>query len=282
MHERAVVVGGGAHVCVRTGGVTDVPDPVVLVPGAGCSGDAFHVDLVDALAARRRVVVVDPRDTGRSTTTTGDTPEYALPDLADDLTAVLRAVLRPGERAHVVGVSTGGSLGQVVALDHPDLVASLTLVSATPGVPGLEAPDLPGPTAALSAASGLPDPDWTDDDAVVDWMVEVERPYRPTVFDEDDVRATARATVDRSTDPSAAAHHYAAAPGPPWRHRLGDLRVPVTVVHGDDDPFFPLAHAHALAAEIPGARLVVLPGSGHGVPVRRHWPAFVDLVAREA
>lgn len=272
--ERLVDVGGGVRLAVRTAGPAD-GDPVVLLAGAACSGDAWHPDLVAALARRRRVVVVDHRDSGRSTLTSGDEPAYALPDLAADVVAVLRDVLAPDERADLVGVSMGGSIAQLVALDHPDLVGHVVLVSCTPGAPGQEADDLPGPTLSTST----PDPDWADRESVVAWMVETERPYRPTVFDEDDVRATARETVARATDPSAAAHHYAAGGGPPWRPRLADLRVPVTVVHGDDDPMFPLPHARALAREIPGARLVVVPGSGHGVPVRRHWPAFVDLVA---
>ena len=49
----------------------------------------------------------------------------------------------------------------------------------------------------------------------------------------------------------------------PWFSRLGEIRVPTLVVHGEEDPLFPLPLAEAMAAEIPGATLLVEPGVGH-------------------
>ena len=53
-----------------------------------------------------------------------------------------------------------------------------------------------------------------------------------------------------------------------WRERLGEIAAPTLVVHGEDDPFFPIGNGEALAAEIPGARLVRLPGVGQELPPR--------------
>ena len=61
---------------------------------------------------------------------------------------------------------------------------------------------------------------------------------------------------------------------PRWRERLGEITAPTLVVHGDEDPFFPYGNGVALAAEIPGATLLTLPGVGPGLP-RVAWPAFV-------
>ena len=68
-------------------------------------------------------------------------------------------------------------------------------------------------------------------------------------------------------------------PAPRWRERLGEMSaVPTTVVHGTADPVFPLGNGEALAREIPGARLVTLPGGGHELPPAA-WTALVDAIA---
>ena len=69
------------------------------------------------------------------------------------------------------------------------------------------------------------------------------------------------------------------AEGPRWRERLGSLQVPTTVLHGTDDPLFPIGNCEALAREIPGARFVRLDGVGHELPPRA-WGAVIDAIAR--
>ena len=66
---------------------------------------------------------------------------------------------------------------------------------------------------------------------------------------------------------------------PRWRERLGEITVPTLVVHGDEDPFFPHGNGVALAAEIPGATLLTLPGIGQGVP-RATWPDVAEALLR--
>ena len=63
-----------------------------------------------------------------------------------------------------------------------------------------------------------------------------------------------------------------------WRSRLGTLRVPTLVVHGERDPLFPPGHGRALAREIPGATLFVLPGMGHETPPRSTWDVVVPAI----
>jgi pimeloyl-ACP methyl ester carboxylesterase len=64
---------------------------------------------------------------------------------------------------------------------------------------------------------------------------------------------------------------------PPLRPRLGELAMPVLVLHGTEDPLFPPAHGEALAREIPDARLVLLPGGGHELP-RPAWDIAVPAI----
>ena len=86
-------------------------------------------------------------------------------------------------------------------------------------------------------------------------------------FDEASARAHAEAEVARTTDVRCATTSIAFADhGPRWRERLGEIITPTLVLHGEDDPFFPIGNGEALAAEIPDARLVRLDRVGHRLP----------------
>ncbi|GEK21177.1 alpha/beta fold hydrolase [Cellulomonas xylanilytica] len=268
MTERMVDVAAGVRLCVDVSGAGEL---LVLVHGAGCSLVAWPDDLVDQLGRRHRVLRYDARDQGRSTTWPAGEPGYGMSDVVEDVVALLDD--EGARSAHVLGVSGGGMVGQLLALDHPSRVASLTLVSSTPGGDGL-----PGMSEDLHAffAGDTGEPDWDDRDALLAYLTELERPFQRDGFDEELQREIARRTLARSGDLRASTTNpYLVDPGPPWRDRLGDVTAPTLVVHGADDPLFPPAHGEALAREIPGAELLVLPGVGHGVPPRRAWPELV-------
>ena len=88
---------------------------------------------------------------------------------------------------------------------------------------------------------------------MVEYLVEAERPFSPA-FDEAAMRDLAGRVYDHSTDLEAS---FSDSPefelGAPWRHRLGEITAPTLVIHGADDPMFPVEHGRALAAEIPRA-----------------------------
>lgn len=274
----------GARLCVRREGSPADP-AVVLLHGAGQSLVAWPDELCRRLvAAGLQVVRTDARDAGRSTTDPVGSPTYALRDLVTDAAAVI-SHLDLGA-AHVVGLSQGAAVAQLLALDAPHLVASLTLASSTPGGPGHDQPDLPAmsPELAATFAEEGPAPDWGDRQAVATYLVDAERPFvsphRP--FEEATIRGVAEATVARSTDVAAqVTNPFLIDPGAPWRDRLGEVSVPTLVVHGEDDPFFPLGHGEALRDAIGGARLLALARTGHEIPPAHTWdvvvPAIVEL-----
>ena len=72
------------------------------------------------------------------------------------------------------------------------------------------------------------------------------------------------------------------AEGEVSRRRLSSIAVPTLVIHGTEDPMFPLAHGEALAREIHGARLVTLDGAGHGVDQADWDPIARAIVAHTA
>jgi pimeloyl-ACP methyl ester carboxylesterase len=138
---------------------------------------SWDAELCERLAAGRRFVIrADSRDVGRSVTYARGAPQYALRDLVADAIGLLDTFGLA--RAHLVGMSAGAAIAQLVGLDHPARVASLTLSSSTPGIPGEENCDLPPVSEVLKAffTHGLPEPDWADRAAVIDYLVEAERP----------------------------------------------------------------------------------------------------------
>jgi pimeloyl-ACP methyl ester carboxylesterase len=224
----------------------------------------------------RYVIRYDQRDTGRSVTYEPGAPKYTGPDMVADAVGILDAL--GVARAHIVGISMGGGVAQFVALDHPDRVESLTLISTSPA--GSDQ-DLPGMSDALRAhfAEPPPEPDWSDRAAVIEYMVEDARPYASPSqpFDEAPWRELAGRDFDRSINLASSANHFLVEGGGRWRERLGDLRIPTLVLHGTEDPLFPFEHGVALAREIPGADLIALEQTGHELP-RRAWDIVVPAI----
>jgi pimeloyl-ACP methyl ester carboxylesterase len=273
MNERIVPV-NGVDLCVETFG--DRSDPgILLIMGSAASMDWWEEEFCRRLASGGRFVIrYDHRDTGRSVSYEPGAPPYTMQDLAADAAGLVDALGFP--RAHVVGMSMGGAIAQLVALDHPGRVASLTLISTGPAAPGPEDPDLPGMSAETMAAFAVAEPDWTDRDAVIDYLLQLARvsasQSRP--FDEASFRDLAGRAIDRTRNVQASlTNHHLMGGGERLRHRLPDLDLPTLVVHGDEDPVVHPANGRALAKEIPGARLVTLERTGHELP-----PAAWDTV----
>lgn len=258
--ERMFTINGAAS-CVEVLGGAD--NPAVLLIGSSMLSwpDALVERLV---AGGRRVIRYDVRDTGRSESYPPGEPGYSLADLVDDAVGVLDATAT--RVAHVAGMSAGGWIAQLLTLDHPDRVATLTLIASRPNTPGPVDDDLPGHAAAvMEAIRSTPEPDWSDERAVVDRLVQQARTFAGAgAFDEDAARAQAEAVVVRTTNVKSAMTNLGFADhGPRWRERLGEIDAPTLVLHGEDDPFFPIGNGEALAAEIPNARLVRLARTGH-------------------
>ena len=76
---------------------------------------------------------------------------------------------------------------------------------------------------------------------------------------------------------SSQINHFLIALGEPSRHRLGEIGVPTLVIHGENDPVFPIDHAEAMASEIPDARLVRLTDTGHLV-LSGNWDVVVPAI----
>jgi pimeloyl-ACP methyl ester carboxylesterase len=259
----------GAELCVDTFGDPTRP-AVLLIMGGASSMDRWEEPFCDRLAvAGRYVIRYDHRDTGGSTAYPPGEPGYTGDDLVADALGILD--LSGVQRAHLVGMSMGGGIAQQIAVDHPQRVCSITLMSTSPVGTGPEFPELPPMSDALRAVfSGdaePAEPDWSDREAAVAFLLEGERPYAGSRgLDEEAMRALLGRVYDRSTSLPSANNHFMLDGSDTERARLAEIAVPALVVHGADDPLFPPAHGEALAREIPGARLLVIAGLGHEFP----------------
>jgi pimeloyl-ACP methyl ester carboxylesterase len=257
----------------------------VLIAGAASSMDWWDEELCRRIADRGRFVVrYDHRDTGQSTSYPAGSPSYSGGDLRRDVVSVIDALGLPS--AHLAGVSMGGAIAMVVALEQRERVASLTVISSSSTAPGEDG--LPGMDPSVSAlfADPPPPPDWSDREAAVRYMVENERPYAgPGDFEESRSRALAERVYDRTRDIAATMtnHWILEDDGGAIRPRLSELAgLRTLVMHGTADPMFPPEHGRALAREIPGARLIELDGMGHGFPPPRLWDVVAGALAEQS
>jgi len=271
----------GAELCVDT--IGDPAHPaVLLIMGAAGSMDRWEEPFCERLAAAGRYVIrYDHRDTGGSTTYPPGKPGYSSDDLFADPLAILDHL--GVERAHLVGLSMGGAIAQWIAIHNPERVLSLTLMSTSPvGTGGAELPPM---SDAMRMAFGEQpeEPDWSDREAAIAFLLEAERPYAGSRgVDEPALRALLGRVYDRSASLPSANNHFMLAGSETTRTRLAEITVPALVIHGTDDPLFPLPHGEALAREIPGAELLVIDGLGHEFPPSAWDEVLPALSARTA
>lgn len=271
----------GIELCTQTFGDPAAP-ALLLIGGAEASMDWWDDEFCAGLAAGGRYVIrYDTRDTGRSTTFPPGEPPYGSDALLGDAVGLLDELGIAA--AHVVGVSMGGGIAQHLAVHHPERVGSLTLIATSPGGPGGPGhPDLPPMSeelAARFAEGGDEAPDWSDREAVIAYYTEGERTFAGTIpVDEERLRHIVGRAWDRGPALASAQNHWRLDGGEPVRARLGEITVPTLVLHGTEDPLLPYGHGEALAREIPGARLVPLPGMGHQMPPPELWDTAIPAI----
>ncbi|HVG79716.1 MAG TPA: alpha/beta fold hydrolase [Patescibacteria group bacterium] len=227
-------------------------EPLLLVPGLSGQG-AFWSPQVADLSRDFRVVIHDHRGAGQST---HSRITYSVEQMADDVLKLMDALRI--ETAHFVGHSTGGAIGQVIALDHPRRLRSLVL-SAT----------------------------WAGPDPYFRRVFESRKEVLQTLGLEAYLRASALflmppAWVSANDRVLTEQHRAALAGAAPIevmtsridaivrhdrRARLGEIRVPTLVIVAQDDMITPRFYSDELASRVPGAKLVVLDGGGHFAPV---------------
>lgn len=221
--------------------------PVLLLHGLGSAGGDWLMQFGPLSAAGYRVLAPDLRGFGRSSAP----PEVTVPAMAEDMALFLKQI--GAVPAHVVGISMGGTVALQLALDHPETVRKLVLVNTfarlrfglREGLYFLRRSFL----ARLKGPAGQAE------------MVAQQVFPRP---DQEMMRQNLYRRIIQ-TNPCA----YRSAMQSLMRFdvtaRLGELRMPVLVVTGAEDTTVPPPIQSDMARDIPGARHVIVEGSGHGI-----------------
>ena len=279
---------GDLDICYETFG--DPGDPaMLLIMGLGTQMVAYHDEFCAQLADRGFYVIRhDNRDIGRSThLDAAPVPSfvqlvkrdrkspYTLADMAGDGVGVLDAL--GIEQAHIVGTSMGGMIAQTVAIRHPERTLSLVSIMSNTG-------DFFNGQPALTMYAVLLRPSPRERDGFIEHAVEMFSKLGGTGFppEVEDLREIASLSYDRGHDARGSQRQLWAIVAD--RDRAPELRkltVPATVIHGAQDKLVRPSGGRATARAIPGARLVEIPGMGHGLP-RGAWPAIIGAIADTA
>lgn len=256
--------------------------PILMIMGLGWQLTRWPAQVIaNLIAAGHRVITFDNRDIGLSQKMDelgppnlpeimaarmagrAATAPYALDDMARDAVGVLDAL--GIQRAHIVGASMGGMIGQLVAADHGARALSLTSIMSSSANPALPPPR---PAAMALFATRPPDPK-TDLEGFVARGIETARVLQSPAFPEPDetLRTRVIADYERCYHPPGFARQYAAIiAAPDRRPKLKKLNLPVVVLHGADDPLVPVEAGRDTAENAPGSEIQVVPGMGHDFP----------------
>ena len=271
-------------------------EPLLLIMGLGMQLVAWHTDFVASLVARGfRVIRFDNRDIGLSQrfdqlgvpNLALDSLRYAVgmkvaspytvADMADDSAGLLDAL--GVKSTHVCGASMGGMIAQQFAVRHPARVKSLTLMMTSSG-----SRRLPGPTLKVRGAMISRPKDAGNIESVIAHYVRLYKLIGSPGYPATDAYLNERLglSVRRSYRPQGTARQMVAIAADANRSQLlRQIRLPTQVIHGQDDPLVPVAAGHDLAAKIAGAKIDVIEGMGHDLPVEL-WARFVAGISDAA
>ncbi len=274
------IAANGVELFYDDHGATDAP-VILLIMGLATQMIAWPQAFIDTLtAAGFRVIRYDNRDIGLSAHL-DDAPSpslvwtvlakrlglpvslgYSLTDMAHDAIGLLDALGIPS--AHIVGASMGGMISQLVAVEAPSRVRTLTSIMSTSGARGL-----PGPSPALrKRLMQRPAPNPTRAQAVASAaetlsLISYPDPARPWGA----FQSMAEAAYDRSYHPAGAKRQLLAIIADGSRaDRLRKIQAPTLVIHGAADPLVPLAGSRDIVRHVPNARLEVVEHMAHDLP----------------
>lgn len=221
--------------------------PVVTLSHSLAASLEMWEPQIAALTARYRVLRYDTRGHGGSEVTPGP---YTLDMLADDVAGLLAAL--GIERTHFIGLSMGGMIGQALALQRPDMLASLVLADTSCRMPPESAPlwDARIATAEREGMVALAD------GTIERWFT------RPYIDGAPDVVERVRMLV-RTTAPQGFAGCSHAIRALDYADRLHEVRVPTLIIVGAEDQGTPVSASELMHEKIAGSTLVVLPSAAH-------------------
>jgi pimeloyl-ACP methyl ester carboxylesterase len=232
-------------------------EPLLFITGFTISSAVFE-PVLELYERHFDCIWYDNRSSGRSGARGLLT---SIPQFAGDAVRVLDAL--GVDSAHVYGLSMGGMIAQELAIRFPERVRGLVLGGTTPGGPRAVRPAV----AELGALAG----------SAVGALQQPGRPWLGALVFSETFR---REHPERVRELLAYFRRHRAGARGLLAHwwatvyhdtvsRLGRIQAPTLVLHGGEDAMSPLANARLLAARIPDAELVIVPGAGHAYMLER-------------
>jgi pimeloyl-ACP methyl ester carboxylesterase len=272
MGRMARATANGIEIEYETFGNPQAP-ALLLIGGLGTQMITWDEEFCELLASRGfHVIRFDNRDAGLST---WPDESFELDDMAADAVGLLDALGLPA--AHVVGASMGGFIAQLVALNHPEHVLTLTSIMSGPNGED-QVPPTPEANAVLLARA----PETRGERVALGLHAKKTLLGPADPFDQSYERAKIERAIDRAYHPAGFMRQLQAIAGASSRlPRLGSVRAPTLVIHGDADILVPVQNGRLVAGAIPDARLLEIEGMGHDIP-KRVWPEVADAIAELA
>ncbi|GAA3926738.1 alpha/beta hydrolase [Litoribacillus peritrichatus] len=280
----------GLKFCVEERGNPNGP-PIVLIMGLACQMISWPESLLNGLAAQGyRVIRFDNRDVGLTDKLQSHVrvdirlaflfhkfglkprANYTLHDMAEDTACLMDAL--GIDQAHVVGVSMGGMIAQLLASHYRHKVASLTaMMSST------NSARLPLPEFSLMLKLGAPASGHHEKAVVKRWIrfwQAIQSPEYPTSLA--DVTGLVEAMYQRNYCAGGTLRQLQAilATGS-LEQAISRIQVPTLVIHGSCDPLLKPACGKAIHRKVPGARFKLVRGLGHDLP-EALVPEFVSMI----
>lgn len=271
---------------------SDSDRPLLLIAGLSSQMVAWPDEFCRKLADGGHFVIrFDNRDCGLSTRIeSGGVPDvealmvaklqgqpidspYTLSDMAADAVGLLDSLGL--DRVHVCGLSMGGMIAQLIAVEYPDRVASMISMLSTTGEP-----ELPGPTPeAIDAMISTPP---LERSSYIRYLTGVYRAFAggSEAFDAEASDTMAAQAYDRSFYLMGFPRQMAAIIACGSRaEKLRQVKAPTLVIQGTCDPLVFIEHGQATADAVPGAKLVLVEGLGHGLAFPSLWDQIISAIS---
>jgi pimeloyl-ACP methyl ester carboxylesterase len=254
---------------------------VILIPGAAAQGVQWSKVFCEMLSEKGYYIIrFDPRDTGLSTHIDFSKNPYKMSEMAEDVLAIMDGY--NVDKAHIVGTSMGGYIAQILSIDHPERVQTVTLFMSTMDFTSQVYSFMGISTALLSLPGTNPEAlnelknlfAGTDLNNRDEWMnkgLETVRIFngKKAPFDKEEWLEQLELVYSRmdTTRPIPVPHNHALASGfGPTRFEVDKITCPTLIIHGANDPIIPVMHAHATAAAITNAEKFIIDDMGHARP----------------
>lgn len=238
-------------------------EPIILIMGATASMLWWDEAFCSGLADKGFFVIrYDHRDTGKSTSYAPGSINYDIMDFKDDAMAILKQYNIV--RANFVGMSLGGMIAQIIAIENPEVVKSLTFISSSPFDSNDELPGID--QKVLNHFAGAASIDWSDVESSIQYMVHGLKIQTGTrhLFNEQRARELISKDIQRTDNILSSYNHALMGGGENLYGKYKSIHKPVLIIHGTLDPVLPFPHAEKLN-QMDHSQLFPIQNAGHEI-----------------